>query len=60
MYFSDPGDLVSRLQLVAGDVSPGNNSKELKNEFTVIVYELIDLGEIANEQLRTLQENYFM
>ena len=60
VYYNDSNDLISRLELLGGEIGAGNTSVQLKNEFTNIAHKLRNLGEITNEQLNTIFENYIM
>ena len=60
VYYTNPDDLVSRLELLGGEIGAGNTSIQIENEFTNIAHKLRNLGEITNEQLNTILENYIM
>ena len=60
VYYNDSNDLISRLELLGGEIGAGNTSIQIKNEFTNIAHKLRNLGEITNDQLNTILENYIM
>ena len=60
VYYNDSNDLISRLELLGGEIGAGNTSIQIKNEFTNIAHKLRNLGDITNDQLNTILENYIM
>ena len=53
-------DLISRLELLGGEIGAGNTSIQIKNKFTNIAHKLRNFGDITNDQLNTILENYIM
>ena len=56
IYYNNPEDLMSRLELLGGSILAGNNG--VKDEFSKIVHALNQLGEIDNNQLIDLLKEY--
>ena len=56
LYYNNPEDLLSRLELLGGSFIAGNNG--VKEEFSQIVHVLNKLGQIDNEQLVALLKGY--
>ena len=56
IYYNNPEDLLSRLELLGGSILAGNNG--VKDEFSQIVHALNQLGEIHNNQLIDLLKEY--
>ena len=56
VYYNNPEDLLSRLELLGGSIMAGNNG--VKNEFTEIAHVLNRLGAITNDQLINLMKEY--
>ena len=56
VYYNNPEDLLSRLELLGGSIMAGNN--RVKNEFTEIAHVLNRLGAITNDQLINLIKEY--
>ena len=56
IYYNNPEDLLSRLELLGGSILVGNNG--VKDEFSQIVHALNQLGEIDNNQLIELLKEY--
>ena len=52
MYFNNPEDLLSRLQLLGGSILVGYDG--VKNEFSQIAHALYKIGVIQNSQLNDL------
>ena len=59
-YYNDPQDLLSRLELLGGSMSAGNNSNAVREEFTNIVHKLNKLNVIDNKQMNDLMKEYLM
>ena len=58
VYYNNPEDLLSRLELLGGSILAGNDG--VKNEFTQIVHVLNKLGVVSNDQLNNLLKEYVM
>ena len=56
VYYNNPEDLLSRLELLSGSILAGNDG--VKNEFTQIVHVLNKLGVLNNNQLNDLLREY--
>ena len=50
VYYNNPEDLLSRLELLGGSMSAGNNSNDVREEFVNIVHLLNKLNVINNKQ----------
>ena len=59
-YYNDPQDLLSRLELLGGSISAGNNSNAVREEFSNIVHKLNKLNIINNEQMSDLIKEYLI
>ena len=60
VYYNNPQDLLSRLELLGGSMSAGNNSNDVREEFVNIVHVLNKLNVINNNQVNDLLKNYLM
>ena len=60
VYFSNPQDLLSRLELLGGSMSAGNNSSYVREEFVKIVHRLNKLNVIDNKQVHDLVKEYLI
>ena len=58
VYYNNPSDLLSRLELLGGSIQAGNNG--VKNEFSQIAHTLNKLGVLNNTQLNGLMKQYLM
>ncbi|XP_048576718.1 uncharacterized protein LOC125559018 [Nematostella vectensis] len=58
VYYNDPKDLLSRLELLGGSIQAGNDS--VKGEFSEVAHVLRRLGVISNDQLGKLLSNYLV
>lgn len=56
VYYNNPEDLMSRLELLGGSILAGNNG--VKDEFSQIAHTLNRIGEINNKQLIDILNNY--
>ena len=56
VYYNNPQDLFSRLELLGGSIMAGNDG--VKDEFTEIVHTLNKLGILNNNQLNNLLKEY--
>ena len=56
VYYNNPSDLFSRLELLGGSIQAGNNG--VKNEFSQIAHTLNHLGILNNTQLNGLLKEY--
>ena len=56
VYYNNPLDLFSRLELLGGSMQAGNNG--VKNEFSQIAHTLNHLGVLNNTQLNSLLKKY--
>ena len=54
VYYNNPQDLLSRLELLGGSMSAGNNSRAVREEFIKIVHKLNKLNVIDNKQMNNL------
>ena len=60
VYYNNPEDLLSRLELLGGSMSAGNNSNDVREEFVNIVHLLNKLNVINNKQMNDLMKNYLI
>ena len=60
VYYNNPQDLLSRLELLGGSMSAGNNSSDLREEFVKIVHRLNKLNVIDNKQVNDLIKEYLI
>ena len=60
VYYNNPGDLLSRLELLGGSISAGNNSNDIREEFSKIVHILNKLNVIDNKQVNDLLKEYLI
>ena len=58
VYYNNPQDLLSRLELLGGSMSAGNNSSDVREEFVKIVHRLNKLNVIDNKQVNDLIKEY--
>ena len=58
VYYNDPKDLLSRLELLGGSIVAGNNSRIVKDEFMKIAHILNQLKMISSTQLNDLIKEY--
>ena len=58
--YNDPQDLLSRLELLGGSMSAGNNSSDVREEFVKIVHILNKLSIINNKQMTDLMNEYLI
>ena len=58
VYYNNPDDLMSRLELLGGNIIAGNDG--VKDEFTQIAHTLNKLGVINNNQLNDLIKEYII
>ena len=56
VYYNNPDDLLSHLELLGGSIMPGNDGA--KDEFSQISHTLNKLGIINNNQLNDLIKEY--
>ena len=56
IYYKNPRDLMERLELLSGEIKAGNNSSDIKNEFSEIAHTLRLLNIISESQLNKLLE----
>ena len=57
-FFSDSNDLMTRMELLVGEMNAGNDSNEVKNEYIEIAHVLHKLGLIDVSQLKSLLNEY--
>ena len=57
-FFSDSNDLFTRMELLVGEMSAGNNSTDVRDEFIEIVHVIHKLGLINVGQLNSLLKKY--
>ena len=60
VYYNNPQDLLSRLELLGGSMSAGNDSSDVIEEFTNIVHLLNKLNVIDNKQMNNLLKEYLI
>ena len=60
VYYNNPQDLLSRLELLGGSMSAGNNSSDVREEFAKIVHTLNKLKVINNKQMNDLMKEYLI
>ena len=60
VYHNNPKDLLSRLELLGGSMSAGNNSSDVREEFVKIVHRLNKLNVIDNKQVNDLIKEYLI
>ena len=60
VYYNNPQDLLSRLELLAGSMSAGNDSSDVREEFSNIVHLLNKLNVINNKQINDLLKEYLI
>ena len=60
VYYNNPRDLLSRLELLGGSMSAGNGSSDVREEFTNIVHLLNKLNVIDNKQMNNLLKEYLI
>ena len=60
VYYNNPDDLLSRLELLGGSMSAGNNSNDVREEFLNILHVLNKLNVINNKQMNDLMKNYLI
>ena len=58
VYYNNPQDLLSRLELLGGSMSAGNNSNDVREEFVNIAHMLNKLKVINNKQMNGIIKNY--
>ena len=57
-FFSDSNDLLTRMELLVGEMNAGNDSTDVRDEFFEIIHVLHKLGLIDVGQLNSLLEDY--
>ena len=60
VYYNNPQDLLSRLELLGGSMSAGNNSNDVREEFVNVVHVLNKLNVINNKQMNDLMKEYLV
>ena len=60
VYFKNPIDLLDRLELLSGEITVGNNSFDIKNEFSEIAHTLRLLNIISDDHLEKLLKEYLI
>ena len=60
VYYNNPEDLLSRLELLGGSMSAGNNSNDVREEFVNVVHVLNKLNVINNKQMNDLMKEYLI
>ena len=60
VYYNNPQDLLSRLELLGGSMSAGNDSSDVREEFTNKVHLLNKLNVINNKQMNDLLKEYLI
>ena len=57
-FFSDSNDLLTRMELLVGEMNAGNDSTDVRDEFVEIIHVLHKLGLIDVGQLNSLLKEY--
>ena len=57
-FFSDSNDLLTRMELLVGEMDAGNNSTDVRDEFIEIIHVIHKLGLIDVGQLNSLLKDY--
>ena len=57
VYYNNPQDLLSRLELLGGSMSAGNDSNDVREEFVNIAHMLNKLKVINNKQMNGIMKN---
>ena len=60
VYYNNPEDLLSRLELLGGSISAGNNSSDVREEFMKIAHILNKMNIINTNQLDDLIKEYLI
>ena len=60
VYYNNPQDLLSRLELLGGSMSAGNNSNDVREEFVNIAHMLNKLKVINNKQMNDIMKEYLI
>ena len=60
VYYNNPHDLLSRLELLGGSIAAGNNSSDVREEFVNIVHKLNQLKLINNKKMNQLLKEYLI
>ena len=60
VYYHNPQDLLSRLELLGGSMSAGNDSNDVREEFVNIAHMLNKLKVINNKQMNDIIKNYLL
>ena len=58
VYYNNPQDLLSRLELLGGSMSAGNDSNDIREEFVNIAHMLNKLKVTNNKQMNDIMKNY--
>ena len=60
VYYNNPQDLLSRLELLGGSMSAGNDSNDVREEFVNRAHMLNKLKVINNKQMNGIIRNYII
>ena len=60
VYYNNPQDLLSRLELLGGSMSAGNDSNDIREEFVNIAHMLNKLKVINNKQMNGIMKTYLI
>ena len=60
VYYNNPQDLLSRLEILGGSMSAGNDSSDVKEEFVNIAHKLNKYKVINNNQMNDLIKEYII
>ena len=60
VYYNNPQDLLSRLEILGGSMSAGNDSSDVREEFVKIAHRLNKLNVIDNKQMNDLIKEYII
>ena len=60
VYYNNLQDLLSRLELLGGSMSAGDNSSDVREEFVKIVHKLNELNVLDNKQMNDLMKEYLI
>jgi len=56
MVYTDPSDMVDRLNVLIGELSAKNDSESIPNEASQLIDKLKDMGEITDEEAKDLMK----
>ena len=59
MFFSDPEEMLKKLEIIIGSLAAGNNSKELRNTGFALLHILFRNSILNKPQYNKIYKNYF-